>query len=545
MPGHIIPLTDEELLTVGDDQRLRAKLTREERGRLNRLMAQQAPPEQPPVAPEGSATGRFFSNIGEQLNPVAAVKGIAQAVSSPIETGRALYEGQMQQFDKAGEAYAQGRYSEMLGHGMAGTLPLVGPAAAGAGEQIAAGDIAGGLGAGTGLAASVIGVRPIAKGAVNTARTVTPSRVLDKAATALEKGAVERVADVMSPQVGRMKQRWGNRAAGVAPTLAKELAAEGAPFSRQAFHADMTAKHMEAKRALDAVADERLAARTFETKPMIDGLLEKRQALTSEAVEADAYPRTRQPTGQPYSAVGPVREVSSPLGKDVVPHHNAARVAEIDAAISELRQLGPVARYEPIRRLRQSYDGPAEVVYSPSVTQDFLKNQGGALGAADVTGVLREHLARWDPATATANADYHLRRTADDTLRAVAEVERTRPRVGRQIMARLTGIIAGNASGGPAGAVVGAVGAPLIDSALASGVTTKLKTAAAFQQLANAIRAGNVERAFSLTSMLEDWARFSAHDVRATVAQAGRASERTTSPNESRIRTIAPGSVSR
>src|SRR5207247_10371873 len=121
---------------------------------------------------------------------------------------------------------------------------------------------------------------------------------------------------------------------------------------------------------------------------------------------------------------------TGPLGADVVPGPNAARVAVIDQAVDELRQLGPEARYEPIRRIRQAYDSQAKTVYSPSVTADYLKAHGGKLGAADGTGTLREGLARWDPKTAAANSQYSLYRTANDVLEATAEVERTRPKVG-------------------------------------------------------------------------------------------------------------------
>ena len=60
--------------------------------------------------------------------------------TNPATTLKNLYEGQLQQFDKAGADAAQGRYSEMAGHGLAGLLPLLGPAAARSGEDIGSGD---------------------------------------------------------------------------------------------------------------------------------------------------------------------------------------------------------------------------------------------------------------------------------------------------------------------------------------------------------------------------------------------------------------------
>jgi hypothetical protein len=97
-----------------------------------------------------SAAERFVSNAAAQLNPVTIAKGLWAAVSSPVETGKALVGAQADQFRKAGEAYQQGRLSEAAGYAGAGVLPLVGPWAAGIGEQAGAGDIAGAAGALTG-----------------------------------------------------------------------------------------------------------------------------------------------------------------------------------------------------------------------------------------------------------------------------------------------------------------------------------------------------------------------------------------------------------
>jgi hypothetical protein len=124
-----------------------------------------------PAPPEGSALGRFASNLGEKLNPVAAVKGVVQAVTHPVDTYHAAVDASAQQFGKAREAYQQGRYSEAVGHGVAGALPVIGPAAADVGEQIGRGDVAGGLGGATGLLA------PFAAGpAVSAARGALPAR---------------------------------------------------------------------------------------------------------------------------------------------------------------------------------------------------------------------------------------------------------------------------------------------------------------------------------------------------------------------------------
>jgi hypothetical protein len=464
--------------------------------------------ENMPAVAEGSALGRFASNAGEMLNPVSMVKGLADAARHPIQTVENVVAASADQGRKAWDAAKKGRPTEALGRTIA-TVPIVGPAAAAAGEQIASGDIAGGLGKGAGLVAAM-GLPTVVRGAKKAVAALP-----ERAAKAVETAASSRVADVIAPKVGANKARFGGMADDVAPTLAKDMANGGAPWSREGLHAHVGAKLAQAEQALDAASDARLAARTFPTQPLIKALQEKRNALTAEAVEGSRSVPTLHGEGGRPTPAGQVRDVQTgrmkpeltaegrPIGRDVVPGPNAARVAEIDRAIGELRELGPVTRYEPIRRIRQAYDGPAKTVYSPAVTADFLKVKGGALGSADVTGALREALAKWDPETAKANAQYSLYRTADDVLSATAEVERTRPKVGRQIMARLTGTVAGGQAGGAAGAVAGYVFAPAVDAALSSGVTTKLKTAALMTRLATAIRKGDVGMVYGVTYELK------------------------------------------
>jgi hypothetical protein len=467
--------------------------------------------ENTPAPLQGSALRRALSGVWEQVNPVAIGKSLYTAVTNPIDTISNVVTAQGQQFSKAGQAAGQGRYVEAAGHAAAGLLPVVGPASAAIGEDIAVtGDVATGVGRTVGLVGPTM-----APSLANGARGLLPKGVRERAATALESGASGRVADVMAPKVGANKARFGRAADKVAPQVARELAADGAPFSRAGLQATYGQKLTTAENALDAASDARLAARSFETQPLIDALLQKRRTLTAEAVDASQASRkivTRQSpildsSGKPTIVA---EAKTSALGRDVVPGPNAARVAVIDQAIAELQQLGPTTRYDPVRMIRQAYDGPAKATYHPSVTQDFLKAQGGKLGAADVTGVLRDALAKFDPDTAVANAQYSLYRTVDDVLQATAEVERTRPRVGRQIAARLGGAVVGAEAKGTAGAVTGYLLGPVIDGALGGGATTQLQTARMMQRLAEAIRKGDVQQVYSLTDMLKRTARTSA-----------------------------------
>lgn len=104
------------------------------------------------AGPIGSAAGRFVGGVWQSVNPM----NLVDAARHPMDTAQALLEAHKAQYDKAKAAYADGRYSEAIGHLGAAALPVLGPAAAAAGEQIASGDVAGGLGAGAGLIGTVL-----------------------------------------------------------------------------------------------------------------------------------------------------------------------------------------------------------------------------------------------------------------------------------------------------------------------------------------------------------------------------------------------------
>lgn len=458
-------------------------------------------PKQPPVATIGdhvkekdSATWRFLSGAGEMLNPITIAKGAYGMVRHPIDTYGAMVDQSAEQFDKARQAYERGGLSEAVGHAAAGVIPMVGPLAADIGEQAATGDIAGAAGKTVGLLAGPKIVKEVVK---------LPVRV-PAVRAALEKGAASRVADVMTPKASnQMARRMAEKAEKIAPQILKE---NRGGWSRAALQEQILGKLDEATSQLDEATDARLAARAIDTQPIREALQEKRGAQTVKAVEASqAQPVTSTRTSPILDESGKPIEVSSrtaaPYGKDVVPAPNQPRVGQIDQALSELEQLGPTSTYEPLRMMRAAYDKPAKMVYNKSLVDDFLKKTGEAEGAADVTGALREALAKADPATAEANARYALYKSASEILAAAEQIEKVKPKMGRLIMARLTATMLGGTAGAPggplasaAGAATGFVLAPVLDSLINSGFTTKLKTAQLFQAIADATKAGDVPK---------------------------------------------------
>jgi hypothetical protein len=130
----------------------------------------QAAPAIPPgfvlegeAQPQGSALSRFASNAWEQVNPIEAVKGLAQAVRHPIDTAKAIGGAQMDLIEQGGEAIGMGDKEMAIRKLAYGAIPLLGPAIDKSVGQIQEGDVAGGLGGITGIAANIAGPKALGK----------------------------------------------------------------------------------------------------------------------------------------------------------------------------------------------------------------------------------------------------------------------------------------------------------------------------------------------------------------------------------------------
>ncbi len=443
-----------------------------------------------PAAPEGKGVGTHIAegvgafgktvvgavdSMGRAIIPEFIGEPIGLGKTGPVNALNSLLGAQWDTLKAAKEAHDRGDDVTAFAKTLYGVMPGIGPGLSHAADALQAGDIGEGLGETLGNAALMVGPKAIGS-AVKAAMPKGPSARL---AASLEKGASDRYVDVMAPKVGANKVRLGNVADRVAPQLASDP--KMGAWTREGLHAKVSSKLADAEAALDSVADARNAKRVWHTKPILKALQSKLDDLTAQTV----------------------RQGATKAGEDVVPAPSTQRAAQIRKAMAEVEALGPVANYEALRRIRASWDGPAKAKYNSAVTSDYLAKQGEASGAADVTGVLREKLAGFEPATAKANADYSLARAAHDVLEATAEVERVRPRVGRQIMTRLTTTVGGGVTAGVPGAAAGFVLAPVIDAAMSTGATTKLATAQTMMRLARAIRKNDVAAVHTLSTQLQ------------------------------------------
>jgi len=458
-------------------------------------------PREPPQSIAGHL-GDVVSGAWEQVNPVAAVQGVNEALQHPIDTASGLLSAQGQLGEDARSAYQQGDYARAIRKGINWALPVIGPAIDVQAERMMQGEADKGVGGSLGLGLALAGpkgldevrqLRQTAR-AVERPGTSAVSPLRERVASTLQQGAEKRVAETMTPKgTGDKWRRMGTRAQKVAPNVVGDLVSEGAPWSRQGLGEMMSERLATAEAGLDAAQDVALTTRSVPTKPLIQALRAKLRPLTLEADVASQYPARRGPSGA---------LVETPVGKNQVPAPSRARAAVIENAIQTLEGLGETTTYEELRKMRALYDEPAKVKYNPSVTADYLKQTAVANGAADVTGTLRSTLAELSPKTASANAVYHVYKSADDLMRVIEEVERTRPKVGRQIVARLTGMLVGAHEAGAAGAMLGYIAGPVIDTAVNAGVTSKLQTARVMQEMADAIRRGDVLRTTRLASKL-------------------------------------------
>jgi hypothetical protein len=342
------------------DQNIKAKLWE--------LKSQEtAPVPKEAAQPEGSAMGRFMSNLGETINPVTIAEGLYNTVRHPIETGKAIIGQQADQFGKAKQAESEGRYSEMVGHSLAAAIPILGPAAAAAGEQIGSGDVAGGLGKATGLVGTTV-----AGGAV--------ARRGQKNPAILQKEAEQIVADrVLAPANPKYKR--------AAQEVAPEVLKRGMTGDRNALVQQARSLIDDAAMRIDEVIDSYPPDQGLPTKPVIDRL---------DAVIKD----------NTFTGVGGAE--INPLLMDT-----AVKLREMRDFV---HRRGPTMTFADMRRLRQQLDSVAKEagVFAKTKGDPSISATGKA--ASETANSVRRQIASERPELSAPNADMHLGITLEEIL---------------------------------------------------------------------------------------------------------------------------------
>jgi hypothetical protein len=154
-----------------------------------RLAGIKAGADLPPGMTPDQLEGGFWQGVSNTLPSWDGVKQVGKVagVAGPIEQGKAFLDvvknaasAANDQRKKALASLGRGDLVEGGGHALAAAIPVLGPAAAQAGEKIADGEIAEGLGEGAGLVAGVFAPRAAGQAAGKVARPVADA--LDRSA---------------------------------------------------------------------------------------------------------------------------------------------------------------------------------------------------------------------------------------------------------------------------------------------------------------------------------------------------------------------------
>lgn len=452
--------------------------------------------ENSPAPFDSGASMRALKGLWQ--NTGGAALSTAEALVNPDARNRMAMQMGLDMSDQASQARTAPTRSERIGHGVAAALPGIGPASAHAGDTIASGDWAGGIGQSVGLLAP-----PAMMEALTKLRGATTGPSGTALADRLESGATNRLAQEMGPKVGPNKVRLTNSLAKVSPDLLRESGLNA--FTKEGFATKVAGKLDDAIAAMDDAADNRLASQQVKTASILSAIDAEIAQKTAQPVEGSQFPRSPNPPGAPTKGqqvsgiTGEIRPgdvaTTTPIGQAVEPAPSASQIATLRKIRGEVAQLGSVAPYEAIRRIRSAWDQVARVKFMPATAQDALSSQGAAQGAVRGTAALREGLSQADPASAAAYRQYSIFKSANDVLTAAQEAERARPTVGRGLMRTGSGTVAGAVSAGAPGAAVGAIVGYVLDRASSYAPTMQVFIARQMQGIADALRRGDTQAA--------------------------------------------------
>lgn len=413
----------------------------------------------------------FVRNVLPSTRAADYVEGPMYAAKHPLDAlgliVNAFIDSHKQQAGKTAEAARgivnaptlagkAGAASEMLGHGLATVLPVVGPAAANAGEQIASGDVAGGLGATAGILSPLMGPS-VASGA---GKLTAPLR--EMVADKLHTSAIKGVEKAINPTRVDTKVRTAR----IAPEiLERRVTATSLP--------KLEAKAAEKSAAAGADVDAALTPHA--------------NATTSTDLVTDALEKAKEPY------IG-----TATNGQKVI--NDPQRVKAIQKLQDTLTEYGPNISVESMVKLRRNLDQVVEAGKGFTTPKASVK----AWAAREGRSALRDQLSATVPNLDKVNAEYSFWQTLEDVAHATNQ-----RRTGQN------GTLLTTISGG-AGAVVGeALGATATTKGLGAilGAKTfaslkrlvdspgyRLWSAVQKERLADAIAARNVPQVKGLIS---------------------------------------------
>ncbi len=357
-----------------------------------------------------NAPGGMGQGIAEMLNPVPAIKNVANAMfgnsATQAQAKANLHDATVgatqRQWQLTKEAANAGRYSEMVGHGLAAALPVIGPAAAQAGETIGgvqdmppnltmpsegpqqAPQVARGIGQGIGLLAP-----SIASGAVNAVRD---TRIGQGAAGVLDDSATRNYARILGPTTKANKA--------ITERVAPELAARGTFAATRKGLRDTAAEQLQGFGQRIGDAFDNLPPGTSQPlQPILDSI--DNAAQNSFTLPTSAGPKPKGPLAQ--TGLSNIDDLKNSL----------AQFAETDPTTGQ--QVVPI---EKLRAMRQYFDGVAADAgrYQGTTLSDQSLAQAHGM-AADA---IRNELAQQYPDIDKLNKEYsfwkNVHKVVNDTV---------------------------------------------------------------------------------------------------------------------------------
>lgn len=441
--------------------------------------------ENSPAPLQGSAMSRALSGVWQNLNPAALASGLYNAVRHPLDTAQSVFIDQPRaMLEKAASAPTM---SEQAGYGVAAALPVIGPMAAQAGDTIASGDTAGGVGQGVGLVAPFAATGAMRVARQRQARAGVPDT--------LRREAVQQVADkVLAP--GNVAFR------GRAQMAAQGLLDRGMTGSREALREAAEVGMQESGGRIDAAIQAAGGPKAAVNVNPIVAQLEQKIADLSV-------------NGQPIvGAEGRVAELRARINQ-IAQNAQAQPPRTVQPPMAPMR----LQSFEELRKYRDQMYAQADEAKAYQRNGDPKLNDRG-FASAQTGSAIRQEFAALAPDLAAANADYTFFKTLGDVLDpAQGRPKQTAPTSGVTGGSRTVGAVVGNMVGPKAAFALGVV-KPWIDD-IKARPEWQLASAQDKLRLAKAIETGNIGRARSL------------------MAKIG-ATPRTTSPNESQNRTTRP-----
>lgn len=170
-----------------------ASLNPNDQGRLIAKTQQDAIGATAVINKQPAADPGFWSTLGHDAIGIPAA--VAGAVMHPVDTATKLAAAQHNEFQKGRDAFGQGDYVSAAGHTLAGALPLIGPAAAQAGEELGGGQ----AGAGAAHALELLG--PSAYSAAGDAGIIPKAITIPRNVENVNNPVTEQALSSVAPRI--------------------------------------------------------------------------------------------------------------------------------------------------------------------------------------------------------------------------------------------------------------------------------------------------------------------------------------------------------